>query len=218
MQSKPESLYSLQNCTMYRRDREPHRGYGGVLVYMNCKLTRQCNVLTPTNSNNEELWVRIVPTTGPPFVVCCTYRLPRTDHAELLHNLDTSLCIVKAQYPQAQCVITGDFNGKNICWYENDLTKCERVKGMDIQTWISTHNMYQHVDFSTQEYSEQLQSCLDLVISNIENLHVLPHAPLGKSDHIVIEGKLPLTTNEPQHSTRKGVTWCWKQANVHGLI
>ena len=87
---------------------------------------------------------------------------------------------------------------------------------MDIQTWISTHNMYQHVDFSTQEYSEQLQSYLDLVILNIENLHVLPHAPLGKSDHIVIEGKLP-TTNEPQHSARKGMTWCWKQANVHGL-
>ena len=41
MQNEPDSLYTLQGYTMYRRDREPRGGHGGVLIYVNSKLSRQ---------------------------------------------------------------------------------------------------------------------------------------------------------------------------------
>ena len=213
MQNEPDSLYTLQGYTIYRRDREPRGGHGGVLIYVNSKLSRQCDALKPTNNNNEELWVRIVPISGEPVIVCCAYRPPRMDHKEFLLHLDSSLCIVKAQHPQTNCIITGDFNGKASCWYKHDTTN---AIGMDIQTWILTHNMWQHVNFPTHEYGGQLQSCLDLVISNIDTLRTQPRASLGKSDHIVIEGRVP-AGDTAQPIQRKSLMWCWKQADVQGF-
>ena len=180
---------------------------------MNSNLTRRCDLLKPTNNHNEEIWVRIVPVASEPIIVCCAYRPPRTDHKEFLLNLDSSLSMIKANYPQTSYIITGDFNGKHSCWYEHDVTN---AIGMDIHTWILSNNMHQHVHFPTHEYSGQLQSCLDLVVSNNEDLHVLPRPPLGKSDHIVIEGQFPID-DTPQPPKRKSMTWCWKQADVQGL-
>ena len=72
----------------------------------------------------------------------------------------------------------GDFNGKNKTWYSQDTTN---VIGEDVQTLVLVYGMEQHVNFPTHEYSGQLKSCLDLVISNInsDHIHTQAEPPLG---------------------------------------
>ena len=45
--------------------------------------------------------------------------------------------------------------------------------------------------------------CLDLVISNIDTLRTQPRASLGKSDHIVIEGRVPAGDTGPTNTKKK---------------
>ena len=199
---EPDSLYSIDGYCLFRKDRLFRAG-GGVLIYVQDsqieKATQLANL--DVHGSNEELWIRIIPQFGSPLVVCCTYRPPQECHKKFLSKLDCSLRTIHAKFPGENIVITGDFNGKNKTWYSQDTTN---VIGEDVQTLVSVYGIEQHVNFPTHEYSGQLKSCLDLVISNInsDHIHTQAEPPLGKSDHVVIRGSITLDATTGRFQAR----------------
>ena len=105
-------------------------------------------------------------------------------------------------------------------WHTQDTTN---VIGEDVQTLVSVDGMEQHVNFPTHEYSGQLKSCLDLVISNInsDHIHAQAEPPLGKSDHVVIRGSITLDATRENfkraQNVRKKSVWCWKEVDLGKL-
>ena len=73
---EPDSLYSIDGYSLFRKDRLFRAG-GGILIHVQDSQIDKATQLADldVHVSNEELWIRIIPQFRSPLVVCCTYRL-----------------------------------------------------------------------------------------------------------------------------------------------
>ena len=150
-----------------------------------------------TNFNFEEsIWIKIQLEGREDLLLGVIYRSPAQsdlegNNIELLRLLQ-EVGKDKAQYK----AIVGDFNLPNIKWNQ----RCGMVAGdkpleEQFLVTIDDISMEQVIDRPTRYREHQNPSLLDLLlVNNPEIVHSIElRAPLGKSDHVVIEAKLDLS-------------------------
>ena len=115
-------------------------------------------------------------------------------------------------------LLLGDLNAKNSTWLSTDKTD---ALGENIHVLLEILGLKQYISFPTYLHRQLPKSCLDFVISNITHLETTSVAPLGASDHVVIQGKMYL--DETSHHVPNSRTqsnrsvWRWDQKHVDAL-
>lgn len=228
VQSEPDSLYNLANYVLVRRDRTATKQVGnrtvakqggGVAIYIHCPSAASLSRLQDLESQNEDVWVEVaLKQSALPLVIGAMYRPPDQSHLEFAARLDHSCTIMKARFQHHRYLLTGDFNCHCNAWYEGDTTT---EAGEELQHLFNCYDLVQIVDFPTNIHGGVLRSCLDLVATDVDDAHVTSHPPLGRSDHLVIQGQFSLPPARPpagHHSEpRSRRVWCWRKADIPNL-
>ena len=94
-------------------------------------------------------------------------------------------------------VVLGDANSKHISWYsssDSSVSQLSDPAGESLHLLMTSFGLQQAVHFPTYLHRGKLQSCLDLVFSTFpeQALEITSRPPLGNSDHLVIQGTLPV--------------------------
>ena len=99
----------------------------------------------------------------------------------LNHSMET--------YSDLPTLLLGDFTFPTINWTTNHTTQTEISASHEFIEFMQYHNLSQHVTLPTRHRHGQISSLLDLVISSpdIQMSPILHHAPLGRSDHDLLE-------------------------------
>lgn len=214
--TEPDSLYALQDYLLFRRDRMDRVG-GGVVIYAHSPSISSALRLSQMETANEDVWLSLqLKNTSKSLTVCTTYRPPSADGRQFVQNLEQSLRATHG----SPLLLLGDLNAKCQEWYPEDPTdNC----GEMLQQLFHAYTLEQIVDFPTNIYSNRLKSCLDLAATNVVGVHISSLPPLGRSDHVVLLGHLPVEDLHSQRITdRNQVTaprtaWCWGRADLEGL-
>ena len=148
------------------------------------------------------------------LIFCSVYRSPNsTEENDIgLHNLLYTL----STQAQGNLVITGDFNYPNIDWdlYRNlNDTMDKEFRFLEI---VKDCFLFQHVNKPTRGRGTNIPSILDLVLTDEENLlDTLEHeAPLGKSDHAMLNIKIRCTGSEETSSITR---WNYDKGNYEKM-
>ena len=172
--SIPDSLYSVQGFSVYRRDRKDKNG-GGVMIYINDELNHRRR--TDLESVDvEAIWIDIYPyKSNRSALVAGIYRPPsytREQDDILERNIETAYLLNK------ETLLLGDFN---INHHDSSSFKKHRL----IRA-ISNMNFKQLVNHTTRPISG---TCLDHVYSNYpQRIANITINDSGMSDHSPVRG------------------------------
>ena len=207
-----DAMYDINNYNLYRADRKQNFG-GGVCLYISATL--QQSRLGIQLESAESVWMKI--TMGNyNVIVSSIYRPPRSDPNKFCEEIEQIIVDTKKQCDYL--LILGDLNAKNSTWLSTDRTD---ALGENIHVLLEILGLKQYISFPTYLHRQLPKSCLDLVISNITHLETTSAAPLGASDHVVIQGKMYL--DETSHHVPNSRTqsnrsvWRWDQKHVDAL-
>ena len=197
----PDSFYDIPNYSLHRHDRTDTRG-GGVAVYIHTCIPHT-HLSTLVMPNFQSVWLQLTPAAGP-FTVACTYRPPSSDPRIFCQELEVCLAACNTHQP---LVLLGDMNSKHTDWLASDAT--DRA-GEALTDLIDIYGLKQHVSMPTHIHRGALGSCLDLVISNLDQdeVQVSSLAPIGQSDHLTLHGMIPLPTSS-SHAENHTPNWHW---------
>ena len=172
-----------------------------------------CERLTDLEDEGQEaLWVKmLLENNNRPFTIGCVYRPPDSDSSIFASSLEQSLKNI--QQHSSTVILTGDFNARCREWFEPDRTD---FCGEKIAELFHTYSLEQRVNFRTNFHCGQPKACIDLIATNAPDMSVTSLAPLGKSDHVVLKGVFP--GPGLRRTPRRRSVWCWKRANVRGLL
>ena len=174
-------------------------------------LYTQCNGL-------ESVWVSLTDGNGETFVIASIYRPPSCPTQPFCEELEA--CTKKALKQSNHLVLTGDFNGKNSLWHENDTTD---GVGEKLEHLFSRYQLNQLVNFPTYLHNGHPRSCLDLIATTFpsSSANVTPIAPIGNSDHLCISCTISCSLAPPKHvqSLESECTdqWSWTSYRVQSL-
>lgn len=144
----------------------------------------------------ESLWVEVHLKDGDLLLIGCIYRSP----SSVLENNSQLINLIKevARYKPTHILITGDFNYPRIDWENWTSEGEEHSEEFRFVEALRDSYMYQHVTGPTRARGSDRPKLLDLVFTNeegmVEDLRVT--APLGKSDHSVLEFKYNAYTDK----------------------
>lgn len=211
---EPDSLYGLNNYTLYRCDRRNGNG-GGVVMYVHNSTSHRL-LTTCSMDGFESLWLE-VDIANDTLVVGCAYRPPWSDASDFFNKLEN--CLKSTNISNRKVLLLGDYNAKHSNWLSTDTTDCA---GDDLSYLCAAYNLEQHVDFPTCIVRGTPQSCLDLVISNLPStcVHVTPCPPLGTADHLSIKGELRVNVTSGTPLTSRHTlpwSWSWEAEGVQAL-
>lgn len=219
-----DSFFNIPGYLLFRRDR--HRTGGGVCIYCRADATTSVERLHDYESLNEELWLLLKPKQSQmPLLVGTIYRPPNSPLEPFLYELETSLTKLSDAYPPhtlSNRVLVGDFNARCRNWCEADATD---DAGEELHQLTAAFGLHQLTTFKTNIVGDELRSCIDLVFADSREMMVSSLPPLGRSDHLVIRGDLPITPPTPTDNANTSATsagtsrdiWCWKKADVKAL-
>ena len=158
----------------------------GIIIYVKVKLhVRETKV---GSSYQESVWITIGLQGGDELLVGCIYRSPNSDK----NNNECLRSSIKEAYNmnKSHILIVGDFNYPRIDWESwytpgDDTSSDEYIF---IETLRDTY-LHQHVVSHTRGRGTDQPRLLDLVLTNEEGMveKLKNDAPLGKSDHSLIE-------------------------------
>ena len=209
--SEPDSLYNLDGYLTFRRDR-PNRLGGGVLIYVRAEavadVTRQPNLET----ENEDLWLKLSFGQGHDLMLATMYRPPDQDVSQFILNVEQS--VSSAKQMSSYCIITGDFNGKCQEWCTDDVTD---DSGDQLQQLFCSYSLLQIVSFATHIHANRLNSCIDLVFTDLIDVNVSSLPPLGRSDHVVLKGIVDWQFSQLISKSKKRTVWCWSKVDNAAL-
>lgn len=126
--SIPNSYVSINNFTVFRRDRQicycrktvcdkSHRG-GGVLIY--CRNSIHSEIYQ-ISDNAESFWIKvIVNKEHPPIFINASYHPPSCSGVALLTYLTQSTNAIQEDHPNSTLFVAGDFNRLNLADLQND--------------------------------------------------------------------------------------------------
>ena len=128
------------------------------------------------------------------LLYACVYRSPNSTNENNQKLIDN---IVEAKYNYNEIILIDDFNYPEINW-DTESSSASRSQGfIDL---VQDLGLYQLITEPTRYRSGQEPSLLDLIMTSDDNLisNIDLKAPLGKSDHVVIEFSV-----ENQHVTKE---------------
>ena len=188
--AEPDSFYHIAGCSLERLQLQLQAG-----------------------DDLEAIWLKVTAEDIPkPIIIASIYRPPSTALDPLLSNLECCLRQINRVHETYFTVLTGDFNARNSYWYTEDTTD---DAGDYLHQLISLFSLEQLNHFPTNIYADQLESCQDLVSTDIPSAYTWSTNPLGNSDHVVIAGSVE-TSPQPFVETRREV-WCWSKVNQQEL-
>ena len=112
-------------------------------------------------------------------------------------------------------ILTGDLSVHCSEWLKSDNTDVCSEKNLDV---LNAYSLEQAVNFPTNFHCGQLKACMDLVATNITDLHVSSLAPLRKADRVILKKFSSGPDALPSNYSNKRLIWCWMRANVDGLL
>ena len=209
--SELDSLYNLDGYLTFRRDR-PNRLGGGVLIYVRAEavadVTRQPNLET----ENEDLWLKLSVGQGHDLMLATMYQPPDQDVSQFILNVEQS--VSSAKQMSSYCIITGDFNGKYQEWCTDDVTD---DSGDQLQQLFCSYSLLQIVSFATHIHANRLNSCIDLVFTDLIDVNVSSCPPLGRPDHVVLKGIVDWQFSQLISKSKKRTIWCWSKVDNAAL-
>ena len=207
--SEPDSLCNLPQYKLFRRDRRKRSG-GGAAVYVHESITDSCEKLRYLESSNEDIWLRIRLKNDPrTYALGCIYRPPDSECTSFCSSLEH---ILRQFQPfPSNLILTGDFNAHCSEWLETDKTdSC----GEQLSDLFHTYSLEQVVDFPTNLHCGQLKACLDLIVTNLQDITATSLPPIGKSDHDLLQCYLSTTMMySGSHLHHTCMAWCWNRGN-----
>ena len=168
------SLIGFQSPTISRKSR------GGTCIFV--KESISFYEVNPPNQCEDSSWIVIQSKNSVKRLYACVYRSPNSTNENNQKLIDN---IVWAKYNYNEIILVGDFNYPEINW--DTESSASRSQGfIDI---IQDLGLYQLISEPTRYRNGQEPSLLDLIMTSDDNLirDIDLKAPLGKSDHVVIE-------------------------------
>lgn len=184
-----------------RRDRTEHGG--GVAVWVKSNLAFQ-HLQQVNCRHHEVVWLSLAATDRTKIVFCAVYRPGScsSSDTELLEYLDSEL--EAARLHGEKVIVAGDFNVHNELWLRSNKTT---PAGEFAEEFCYLHGLEQHVDVPTRGCNT-----LDLVMSDfLAQVNVQCLAPLGASDHAVIQADFPISAFKEPITQR--TVWRYNQAD-----
>ena len=142
----------------------------------------------------DHSWIEVSSERQKSLLCGCVYRSPSndTDSNGRLSSTEKIIELIKAAYNHnANLLITGDFNYKDIDWNNNFVPTGQQHLSNFIEA-LNDCYLFQHVTEPTRYRKNEISNLLDLVITSeegmIQDLHYLP--PLGESDHLCLKFKV----------------------------
>ena len=145
---------------------------------------------------------------GKKFLISCIYRSPSATTTTCIAELNEIILTNKVNNKKYYYLLyVGDFNYKEIDW-ENNNTNVgpECLASKFLESGRDTY-LYQHVKQATRYRGDNQPSLLDLILTNEEEMidNVVHNAPLGNSDHEILEFNFKLGRNENTRSNQQSL-------------
>ena len=124
------------------------------------------------------------------LLLTCIYRSPSRNSNECLAEMNHILSLKKVSNINYDLrLIVGDFNMKEIDWETNTTNRNEEHISTKFLEVVSDTFLTQHVSKPTRYREQDTPSMIDLILTNEEGMidSIEHNAPLGKSDHEVLE-------------------------------
>ena len=101
----------------------------------------------------------------------------------------------------------GDFNFREIDWENNNTNVGPEHLASQFLESVRDKYLYQHVKHATRYRGDNQPSLLDLILTNEEEMsdNVVHNAPLGNSDHEILEFNYKLGINENTRSNQQSL-------------
>lgn len=159
----------------------------GIVVYT--RRSMKVNSLTVETQFQESLWLETRLKGGDKMIIGSIYKSPNSGQESEGQIREMIRDMSMKDY--SHVLIIGDFNYNRINWEDSTTSGgVDSNEFLFIETLRDAY-LYQHIVKPTRGRGTNLPSTLDLVMTNEENMidSIEIVAPLGKSDHSVIEIK-----------------------------
>ena len=180
----------IPGYTTFRQDRGPHKRGGGVLVYVKdiykaCVIEKWSSV---SESNFQQLWLKVQCKKFKSFLLCTVYRPPDAP-IDFLENLSETF--VDSLLHGSNVIILGDLNC-NLIGGDPD--------GHALSDFCSTFGLSQLVKTATR-VTEKSKSLIDVALTTNENIiYACDVMQSAISDHSLVSLTLKLKTPRPRIS------------------
>jgi hypothetical protein len=175
----------------------------GTIIYISKDLDSQrCDVLSD-DIYRESVWVTVKLGMSETLLVGCVYRSPGNSSDE--NNLGLIGLLHRAcETKHTHLVIMGDFNLRNIDWQSWTSSDADSHFSHSFIEGLRYNYLHQHVLEPTRFRANQSPSLADLILTCDENLinDVMHRAPVGKSDHVVLQFNIECCADERTHSEK----------------
>ena len=180
----------IPGYTTFRQDRGPYKRGGGVLVYVKdiykaCVIEKWSSV---SESNFQQLWLKVQYKKFKSFLLCTVYRPPDAP-IDFLENLSETF--VDSLLHGSNVIILGDLNC-NLIGSDPD--------GHALSDFCSTFGLSQLVKTATR-VTEKSKSLIDVALTTNENIiYACDVMQSAISDHSLVSLTLKLKTPRPRIS------------------
>ena len=137
------------------------------------------------------------------LLLASLYRSPSSTEENFINLCQLLKDMCKKQY--SHLLFFGDFNIPEIDWITNTVQGSENSLGFKFLETIRDCYLYQHVTETTRGRGTNKPSTIDLIFTNEQGMvrDLSIDAPLGKSDHSLVNFSLVLTTKRSNTCTDK---------------
>jgi hypothetical protein len=178
----------------------------GMLLYINANSDFNFTVLESNDFNSvmeEAQFVCVDLGKGETLLIASVYRSPNSSDRN--NNELNDLLRKLGQSKHNHKLIFGDLNFRGIDWLNNFCTRGEDTCDFKFLEAVRDAYLHQHVTIPTRGRGSDTPSLIDLVFTDTEELiEPVNHlAPLGKSDHAVLEIQIETVPHQTTHTRKK---------------
>lgn len=178
------SDFSLSGYDKYEPDSQGDRG---VILFVKSGINvNKISILN--DSFKESVWCEMTLNGTDKLLIGLVYRSPTSSHRnndDLIVTVNRAIALNYSHY-----LLIGDFNYKEIDWINLESTVGDLHPATKVFNCTQDNFLFQHVRTPTRFREGQNPSCLDLILTNEENMidteSLSVDSPLGKSDHAII--------------------------------
>jgi hypothetical protein len=192
---------AIPGYSIVRNDRHLTKG-GGVAAYVEDSVKYSTIASEVIQAPAESLWLNIHGPKETRLVIGIAYRTPSAPES-WISNLSTAL-EHSSRNITSRLLLVGDFNLPDVDVSSGQATSADGVAFVNI---AQQHGLTEHVQQNTRYRHGQNPSRLDLILTNEHHMIDVTeiNAPLGASDHVVIDFRIihDVTITKPAHTSRR---------------